>query len=215
MNDFSISYLIKIINAVLTIALLIFVYTYMTSLEAKGCECAISPNSNFIKGFTLFAIIYLIFTGFVSDEMLKENFGATFLFFKVFIDLIFAVVFIYYLYIVFQYTRFLVNEKCKCSVDIRREIIMIGSLIEFALIFILFLLHFIIAVSVSVVFTVIRELNETSGNIRGVIRDPIGSLSKVPSTIKKDIGEISSFVSNTKKELTKLGSKKSFSKGRK
>lgn len=215
MNDFSISYLIKIINAVLTIALLIFVYTYMTSLEAKGCECAISPNSTFIKSFTLFAIIYLIFTGFVSDEMLKENFGATFVFFKVFIDLIFAVVFIYYLYIVFQYTRFLVNEKCKCSVDIRREIIMIGSLIEFALIFILFLLHFIIAVSVSVVFTIIRELNETSGTIRGVIRDPIGSLSKVPSTIKKDIGEISSFVSNTKKELTKLGSKKSSSRSRK
>lgn len=215
MNDFSISYLIKIINAVLTIALLIFVYTYMTSLEAKGCECAISPNSAFIKSFTLIAIIYLIFTGFVSDEMLKENFGATFVFFKVFIDLIFVIVFIYYLYIVFQYTRFLVNEKCKCSVDIRREIIMIGSLIEFALIFILFLLHFIIAVSVSVVFTIIRELNESSGTIRGVIRDPIGSLSKVPSTIKKDIGEISSFVSNTKKELTKLGSKKSSSKGRK
>ena len=31
---------------------------------------------------------------------------------------------------VYNYTRYLVNEKCKCSDDIRRNIIMIGSIIE-------------------------------------------------------------------------------------
>jgi|694.fasta_scaffold02392_19 hypothetical protein len=207
MSDFSVLYIIKIVNAILTIALLAFVYTYVTNLEMKGCECALTPNSNFIKGFTLFAIVYLLFTMFIPDEIIKENFGVSFIFFKTFIDLIFFIVFIYYLYTVFQYTRFLVNEKCKCSADIRREIIMIGSLIEFALIFILFLLHFIIVVAASVIFAVIRELNESSDNIRNVVRDPIGSMSKVSSTIKKDIGEISSYVSKTKKELSKIGTK--------
>ena len=212
MSDFNVLYIIKLVNAILTIALLAFVYTYLTNLEMKGCECASSPNSSFIKGFTLFAIVYLIFTMFIPDNIIKENFGASFIIFKSFVDLIFFIVFIYYLYVVFQYTRYLVNEKCKCSADIRREIIMIGSLIEFALIFILFLFHFIIAVGLSVVITVIRELNETSDNIRNVVRDPIGSLSKVPSTIKKDIGEISSYVSKTKKELGKIGSKSSLKK---
>lgn len=207
MSDFNVLYIIKLINAILTIALLAFVYTYLTNLEMKGCECASSPNSSFIKGFTLFAIIYLLFTMFIPDNMIKENFGSSIVILKGFIDLIFFIVFVYYLYVVFQYTRFLVNEKCKCSADIRREIIMIGSLIEFALIFILFLFHFIMAVGMSVVFAVIRELNESTDNIRNVIRDPIGSLSKVPSTIKKDIGEISSYVSQTKKELGKLGTK--------
>jgi len=209
MNNFTISYIINIINAVLIILLLVVIYTYLNNLEAKGCECATSPNSNFIKNFTLFAIIYLIFTMIIPSEFLKDNFGSTILFFKAFIDLIFYIVFVYYLYIVFQYTRYLVNEKCKCSTDIRREIIMIGSLIEFALIFILFLFHFCVVVIFSVVFTVIRELNDTSDNIRDVIKDPIGSLSKVPKKIEKDIGEISSYVSKTKKELTKLGTKKS------
>jgi hypothetical protein len=212
MSDFNILYIINVINSILTIVLLVFIYTYLTNLEAKGCECSSSPNANFIKSFTVFAIFYLVITKFIPDSMIKENFGGSVLIFKGFIDLIFFIVFIYYLYIVFQYTRYLVNEKCKCSADIRREIIMIGSLIEFALIFILFLFHFIIAVGMSVVFTVIRELNDTSDNIRNVVRDPIGSLSKVPKTIKKDIGEISSYVSQTKKELSKLGSKGTKSK---
>ena len=50
MSDFSVLYIIKIVNAILTIALLAFVYTYVTNLEMKGCECALTPNSNFIKG---------------------------------------------------------------------------------------------------------------------------------------------------------------------
>ena len=211
-----ISYVLQLINSIIIILLLIFVYTYLTSLEAKGCECAQSPNSNFIKNFTIFAIFYLLLTMFVPNSVIAENLGTTVLVFKNVVDFIFVFVFVYYIYIVFQYTRYLVNEKCKCSVDVRREIIMIGFLVEFALIFILFLLHFIIAVISSVFLTVVRELYSNSDEIRGVIRDPVGSLSKVPKTIKKDIGEISSFVSQTKKELTKIGKgSKSSSKGRK
>lgn len=211
-----ISYVLQLINYFLIIILLIFVYTYLTSLEAKGCECAQSPNSNFIKNFTIFAIFYLLLTMFVPNSVIAENLGTTVLVFKNVVDLIFVFVFAYYIYIVFQYTRYLVNEKCKCSVDVRREIIMIGFLVEFALIVILFLLHFVIAVISSVFLTVVRELYSNSDEIRGIIRDPVGSISKVPKTIKKDIGEISSFVSQAKKELTKIGKgSKSSSKGRK
>jgi predicted PurR-regulated permease PerM len=207
MDDFNILYIINVVNSLLTIVLLAFVYTYLTNLEAIGCECSLSPNASFIKGFTIFAIIYLIVTKFIPDSMIRNNFGDSLLIVKTFVDIIFFIVFAYYLYTVFQYTRFLVNEKCKCSADTRREIIMIGSLIEFALIFILFLFHFIIAVGMSVIFAVIREINESGDNIRNVVRDPIGSITKVPSTIKKDINEISSYVSKTKKELASLGKK--------
>ena len=211
-----ISYVLQLINNIIIIILLFFVYTYLTSLEAKGCECAQSPNSNFIKNFTIFAIIYLFLTMFIPDSVIGDNLGTNVLVLKKVIDLIFALVFVYYIYIVFQYTRYLVNEKCKCSVDIRREIIMIGFLIEFALIIILFLFHFIIVVISSVFLTVIKEVYSNSNEIHGIIRDPIGSLSKVPKTIKKDIGEISSFVSQTKKELSKIGKgSKGSSRGRK
>ena len=95
MSDFNVLYIINVINSILTIVLLFFVYTYLTNLEAKGCECSSSPNANFIKSFTLFAIFYLVITKFIPDSMIKDNFGGTFLIFKGFIDLIFFVVFIF------------------------------------------------------------------------------------------------------------------------
>jgi len=208
MANFGISYIMKFIYSILTIILLVFIYTYINNLENKGCKCAITPNSSFIKGFTLFAIIYLIFTGFISDKMLLDNFGSNIVLLYKYVDLIFILIFIYYLYLVFQYTRFLVNEKCKCSVDVRREIIMIGSLIEFGLIFLLFLLHIIAFTIFSVIFTIVREVNQGSDNVSDVIINPINSISKVPGTLDKEIKNISSYISKTSKEINKIASKK-------
>jgi len=209
MSSFGISYILKFIYSILTIILLLFIYTYITNLENKGCACALTPNVAFIKGFTLFAIIYLIFTGFISTKLLRDTFGNNIVLLFTVIDLIFVLVFIYYIYNVFQYTRYLVNEKCKCSVDIRREIIMIGSLIEFALVFMLFLLHIIAITIFSVVYTVVREVSEGSGNVRDIIRDPIGSMSKVPNKVKEEMKNIGTYVSKTKKEISKIGSRRS------
>ncbi len=208
MADFGISYILKFIYSILTIILLVFIYTYLTSLESKGCLCATTPNTAFIKGFTLFAIIYLIFTGFVPDRMVEKTFGVSVFSLYKFIDIIFVLVFIYYIYTVFQYTRYLVNEKCKCSEDIRREIIMIGSLIEFGLIFLLFLLHIIVFTIGLVAYNVVREINDSADSIRGVIRDPLGSLTKVPKTINKEIGNMSNYAKKTSKELTKVASRR-------
>jgi hypothetical protein len=208
MADLGISYIMKFIYSILTIILLVFIYTYLTNLENKGCACALTPNNAFIKGFTLFAIIYLIFTGFVSDKMLHDSLGSNIVLLYKYVDLIFVLVFIYYLYQVFQYTRYLVNEKCKCSVDIRREIIMIGSLIEFGLIFLLFLLHIIAFTIFTVIYSVVSQVNEGSDNVRNVIRDPIGSLSKVPKSIKNEMSNINNYISKTSSEIKKIGSKR-------
>lgn len=208
MNDFGISYITKFIYSILTIVLLIFIYTYISSLEEKGCKCAMTSQTAFIKGFTLFAIIYLIFTGFVSDKYFYEIFGSNILILYKYIDLIFIVVFIYYLYVVFQYTRYLVNEKCKCSEDMRREIIMIGSLIEFALIFVLFLLSIITITIFSVLFGVIKGVNEGSGTIHDIINNPVQSLTKVPKKLNDEIKNVRGYVRKTGREIAKIGRKK-------
>ena len=208
MADFGITYIIKLIYSILTIILIALVYTYITSLEQKGCACALSPNSNFIKGFSLFAISYLVFTGLISDKLLNDTFGSNIVLLYKFIDLIFIIVFVYYLYIVFQYTRYLVNEKCKCSADMRREIIMIGSFIEFALIFILVLIKIILFTIFIVVYNIIKNVNDESDNIRGVIRDPVGSLSKVPKTLSKEVKDIKGYVKKTAKEVKRIGTRK-------
>ena len=203
-SNFGLSYITKLFYSVISIILLVIIYSYSVSLENKGCKCALPPNINFIKSLTIFAIIYLIFTGLVSDQAIKDNFGTNIVIINKFIDLIFAIVFIYYLYEVFVYTRRLVNEKCKCSVDIRREIIMIGSIIELLLILILFVLGIIITVIFSVIINVIKSVEDGSSDLKGVIRDPIGSISKIPKKINDDIKEVSSYMKKTSKQLSKI-----------
>jgi len=202
--DFGLTYITKVFYSVITIILLIVIYTYIVSLENKGCKCALPPNINFIKGFTIFSIIYLLFTGLVSEQVLKDNFGINIVIINKFVDLLFALVFIYYLYEVFIYTRRLVNEKCKCSEDSRREIIMIGTIIEFVLIFILFIFGIILTVAFSVIITVVKSVEDGSSDLKGVIRDPVGSISKIPKKIKDDINIIKSLVGKTTKEISKI-----------
>jgi hypothetical protein len=208
MANFGLSYVTKVLYSIITIVLLIVIYSYLISLENKGCKCAISSNINFIKGFTIFAIVYLIFTGLVSDQVIFDNFGSSIVIVNKFVDLIFALVFIYYLYEVFKYTRALVREKCKCSEDNRREIIMIGSIIEFVLIFILFVLNIIIVVIFSVVFNVVKSVEDGASDLTGAIRDPIGSISKIPKSISDDIETIRSYVDKTSKQIARTRSLK-------
>ena len=202
--DFGLSYITKVFYSVITVILLVVIYTYIVSLENKGCKCALPPNINFIKGFTIFAIIYLLFTGLVSEQTIQDNFGYNIVLINKFVDLIFALVFIYYLYEVFIYTRRLVNEKCKCSEDSRREIIMVGSIIEFILIFILFILGILLTVVFSVIINVVKSVEDGSSDLKGVIRDPIGSMTKIPKKIRDEINTIKSLVGKTTKELSKI-----------
>ncbi len=204
MANFGLSYIAKVLYSVITIILLVIIYSYITSLEQKGCKCALPPNINFIKGFTIFSIVYLLFTGIVSDQTISDNFGDNIVLINKFVDLIFALVFIYYLYEVFRYTRALVNEKCKCSVDSRREIIMIGTVIEFILIFILFIVHIIVVFVLSTMLTVVKTIEDGSADLKGVIRDPIGSISKIPSKINSEINTIKNYVGKTSRELSKV-----------
>jgi len=204
MASFGISYIIKVIYSILTLLLLIVTYSYLISLENKGCKCNVPGNVNFIKSFTIFAIIYFLFTAIIPDETILNTFGASVVMIHNFINLIFNLVFIYYLYEVFKYTRALVNEKCKCSVDTRREIIMIGTIIEFILIFILFVAHIIIVVLLSVVFNVTRTIEEGSKDLNEAIHDPVSAISKVPSKIKSELGIISEYMNKTSQQLSKI-----------
>jgi len=206
MADFGVSYFIKALSSVITLILLVIIYSYLHNLENKGCACALTKNFSFIKGFTIFAIIYLLFTAMIPDEALYNTFGSTIVIVNKYVDLIFVLVFIYYLYEVFKYTRYLVNEKCKCSVDSRREIIMIGTMIEFFLVFVLFLLHIIIFVIFSTFFNVVNGVNNGVDEVHSIIRDPISSISKIPSKLSSSVKEISDDLEKTVREIGRVGS---------
>jgi predicted PurR-regulated permease PerM len=87
---------------------------------------------------------------------------------------------------------------------------MIGSLIEFALVFVLFLLLIMIITVSSVLFIIAKIITNASDKIHGIIDDPIGSIKKVPQTLKSEMKELGSIVSKTTKNVRKsLSSRKS------
>lgn len=200
-----INYITRLIYSVITLLLLIVIYSYIDSLEKKGCKCALPSNINFVKNYTIFAIFYFLFTAFIPHSFILENFGTSIAIFATFLDLIFNLVFIYYIYEVFRYTRALVNEKCKCSVDSRREIIMIGAIIEFILIFLVFIVNIIIVVGLGMLLLTVKSINDGAEDLSNAIHDPIGSLSTVPDRIKSSIEKINTYIEKTSEEIADLG----------
>lgn len=199
-------FITRLIYSVITLLLLIVIYSYIDSLEKKGCKCALPSNINFVKNYTIFAIIYFLFTAFIPQSFIIDNFGTNVAIFATFLDLIFNLVFIYYIYEVFKYTRALVNEKCKCSADYRREIIMIGAIIEFILIFLVFLANIIIVVGLGTVFLTVKSVNDGAQDLSNAIHDPIGSLTRIPERIKTSIQKINTYIEKTSDEIADLGS---------
>ena len=198
-------FITRLVYSVITLLLLVVIYSYIDSLEKKGCKCALPSNINFVKNYTIFAIVYFLFTAFIPHSLITENFGASVSVFATFLDLIFNLVFIYYIYEVFKYTRALVNEKCKCSTDNRREIIMTGAIIEFILIFMVFLVNIIIVVGLGMAYLTVKSINDGAEDLSDAIHDPIGSLSKVPDRIKTSIAKINTYIEKTSEEIADLG----------
>jgi uncharacterized protein YlxW (UPF0749 family) len=89
----------------------------------------------------------------------------------------------------------------------RREIIMVGSLIQLLLLVILFVLGVFTTAVFTVLLSVVKNVEENTDIARNAIRDPIGSMSKIPNTIKKQMSSLNSFVSETSKEIKKIGRK--------
>lgn len=198
------NYIINVILNFLIILLLIAIYTYIVNLENKGCECAQSKDSIFIKNFSIFAIVYYIVMMFIPQKLIYKNLGVTAVYLFGIINIIFITVCIYFWFCTFRYTRHLVNEKCKCSEDMRREIIMIGSIIELFLIFFIFIAGLIIAISVSILSTTFSYIKNNETNLGEVLKNPAKSFNKLPSKFKNDISSVGKLVKGTSSNLKKL-----------
>jgi len=203
----NIGYIGGLILNILVFILLLLIYTYIVKLENIGCACSEHPNKSFIKTFTLISVLFLLFTSFVSLHYVYENIGEAVAILFFILTMIFYVVFIVYIYLTFEYTRYLINEKCKCSEDWRREVIMIGTMIEFILFFVLLLTGIIIPVLIEAVISVLSKADSFRKDVKETIYNPIQSLNKVPSKLKKSVSRVSSFLKKSSRDLKKLSKK--------
>jgi hypothetical protein len=203
-----INFIANAILSFLIVLLFVATYTYITNLENKGCVCAEHSNKKFIKNFSLFAIFYLLITGFIPSNWISDTFGFHVTILYGIVQLIFLITSIVFFFMTLNYTRYLINEKCKCSEDIRREIIMIGSIIEIFIIVLLLLTLLIFPIILAALSTAFKNIGNTETAIRGAMTDPIGSLRKVPKNIRNSTQSISKLVKATSKGVKDVVTKK-------
>ena len=172
----------------LVIAILFLItYLYIEKLEQIGCECAEHPNKNFVKNFSLFGVVYSIvgiimsFTGSVNQTLSLILAG---------IETVFLIVVGFYFYFTIDYIRYLINEKCKCSEDLRRELIMWGSIIELLCIVVVFLVAMVIPVVSNATLTAVESIPETKKGISKALNDPVGSLVDIKVHTTKGIKDV-------------------------
>ena len=191
-------FILKILLAIL----LLTTYLYIEKLEQTGCECSEHPNRQFIKSFSLFGFVYYLLTAFVHPATL--DFGNAFKAVLGVIDLIFYLILGLYFYYTIDYIRYLINEKCKCSEDMRRELIMGGSIIELILIVIIFIGSMVLPVTATCLSSTIDNADKTRSEIKKAMTNPYASIVESPKKIKS---VVSDFKQKSKGILNKFNNK--------
>jgi hypothetical protein len=181
-------HLLIVANGFLGIFLLLLAYTYIDKLEKIGCACAESKYKKFIKNFALFAVVYLFVTMLIPPNGAVQLFGAAGSFvFKV-VNLAFYILSFVFFVISIVYVRNLMKEKCKCSEDVRREILYVYSIVEVIMLslnIVFGLMLFLVSGAIGLAVATLDNIEKDGPVIRETVSNPVKSLRSVPRDFKK------------------------------
>lgn len=200
MKHISLEYIGNIVLNSFILILLISVYSYIEKMETIGCVCANHPNKDFIKKFSIIIMVFLLLTMFITTPYVIKTFGNMIAGLFIFVKFIIYILCIVYFYMTIDYIRFLVNEKCKCSEDIRREFILSGSIVEITLFLLVFLTIIIIPLIFNSFILISNNMTEYNKEFSTVVNNPLKSIRTIPSKIKSSKETFSKMI---KKSLKK------------
>ena len=186
--------LVWTIMSVIGIILMVVTYTYIDKLEKAECTCAEHPYKNFIKNYILFAVVFLAITAFLPPSKVVGMLGPLYGFIYVVLKWVYVIAtFVFFVYAL-QYVRYLVKEKCKCSEDVRREVLYWWSVVEIMIFSILVLLPFLVmfvsggvALAVASGKDAMRNLATTSMEASV---NPLKSAKKLPGSLRKSLKKV-------------------------
>lgn len=211
---FSAGYIGQVLLNLFIFFLLLAVYTYIIKLENIGCECAKHPHRDFIKYFSLVALVFLGLITFVPMSWIIKTFGSVISSLFAFVTFVFYIVCIVYFFLTLEYTRYLVNEKCKCSQDIRRELVMAGSIIEITIILLILLVIIILPIIFNSVTIIVQNIGNVEQEVSTAVRNPYASIQTIPKKLKKATKIVSDIGSQSKKGFKKIMNAPKFSRRR-
>jgi len=188
---------------IIFVLLLLIIWSYIYKLENVGCACSDHSNKEFIKTFTMIALAYFAITAFIDVKGIAKSMGIGIVQLLAFGSFVFFLTFVVYIYYAFDYVRYLMNEKCKCSEDLRRDIIAIGTMISLFLFMVLLFTVIIIPILISTLSNLFVKIQVFESEVEEVIKNPVKSLRNSPGRILNSTKDIGSFVKSTATKLVK------------
>tara|TARA_B000000437_G_scaffold209178_1_gene178045 strand:+ start:764 stop:1405 length:642 start_codon:yes stop_codon:yes gene_type:complete len=192
--------------------LLASAYTYIQKLENEGiekCGCAFEyPHVGFIKSFSIFALVFILFVMFIPPGTVLANlFGKELSGLYTFVIFVFYIVFAVYIFMTMTYTRQLVSTGCSCSSDIRRELLLVGSTIELILLVLLLLTSVVFPIVLSGLTIFFDNAKNISKKIESNLKNPVKGFKEVPGQLNKLSNQVGKVVSTTTKGVKSLTKK--------
>ena len=192
-----------IIQAIFAI-LLIIILSYIYKLENMGCECSEHPNKEFIKNFTIVALAYFLITSIISLKSVAESMGFVVVQLLSIATFVFFLMFVVYIYYAFDYVRYLTNEKCKCSEDISRDIISIGTMISLFLFLTSLFTIIIVPILLSTLSNLLNRIEVFESEIEDTVSNPFRTIQRTPDKILSSVKDMGKFVNSSAKKITNL-----------
>ena len=145
--------------------------------------------------------MFLMFVIIVPTSLVSQQFGNVIAGIFTFVKFIFYVICIVYFYMIIDYTRFLVNEKCKCSDDIRREFVMAGSVVEISLLLLILMVVMILPILFSSATSVFTNMHKYEKEFSTAVKNPYTSMKSISTKLKQSRAMVSDFSSNVRKTI--------------
>jgi hypothetical protein len=147
----------------------------------------------------------------VPSSVIVNTFGDSGAFVMMVVRPIFSLLSIVFIALAIVYIRNLVQTKCQCSEDVRREVLYIYYIIEIVLIsfgVVIFLLESVVLGAVALGVSTTRKLGNSAHNIADTISNPIKSLKKLPASFNKVTKSLPASVNKVTASLKKTLRKK-------
>jgi len=207
-EDNNLSFYSSLIIQMIFVILLVIIYAYLHKLENIGCECSEHPNKDFIKNFTIIALVYFFVTAFISLKSIAKNMGGVVVQLLAIATFVFFLLFVVYIYYAFDYVRYLTNEKCKCSEDMSRDVIAVGTMISLFLFLTLLFTIIIIPILIITLSNLLDKIEDFESEVEQTIRNPMRTFKSTPDRIARSAKEIGSFVKKSAKKITNVRRKR-------
>lgn len=178
----------------LGLILLLLSYTYMTKLEQIDCRCAEHPYRRFIKGYIVFAIVFLLAMMVFPAGKAAKMFGMTGAMVYAVASLLFTITSVVFFAYAMMYVRYLMKAKCMCSEDARRTALYVWSIAELVIlgiIVIIPLLSILAITSIGMVVGGVKKVSGVSPMVIEAVANPLKSARRVPATLQRELNALS------------------------